>query len=117
MSEATTDRELLELAARAAGHPNARVIKVAGQWMAQTADGVLLNCLHDDGDAFRLATTLRLSVSHYNDASQPHPWLRIEDRNGVWTHAGPSPEFNADPLAATRRAITRAAAEIGREMK
>jgi hypothetical protein len=75
-----TDRESLELAAKAAG--NGFVI---GYW----------NPLTDDGDALRLAVKLNL-------------WEAV--RNG-YQHADSS---DSDPYAATRRAIVRAAAELGR---
>jgi len=82
-----TDRELLELAARAAGLiPN----EFAGN--SHFMDGVLeMWCpLTDDGDALRLAVDLRL-------IKNSHQWLD---------------EFAGH--AATRRAIVRAAAEIGK---
>jgi hypothetical protein len=75
-----TDRELLELAAKAAG--NGFVI---GYW----------NPLADDGDALRLAVKLNL-------------WEAVRDG---YQHAD---SWDSDPYAATRRAIVRAAAEIGR---
>ncbi len=75
-----TDRELLELAAKAAG--NGFVI---GYW----------NPLTDDGDALRLAVALGLTARM--------------SYNGQDYEAA-----NKDPYAATRRAIVRAAAEIGR---
>jgi hypothetical protein len=62
------------------------------------------NPLTDDGDALRLAVKLRLSIGF------PRPdvvWLL--GRKGEVTR---EVVFN-DPYAATRRAIVRAAAEIG----
>ena len=117
-----TDRELLEAAARAAG-------LYADGYRAQHRDGEGWLCvrpadekcpfqsvwspLTDDGDAFRLAMKLRLSITHHHDVSQPNPWLRVADAYGNWKHAGPPDEFNADPATSTRRAIVRAAAAIG----
>ena len=109
------DRELLELAAKAVG------IKAL-----RSPDGVLRDCtggdpamnifaakpwnpLEDDGDALRLAVKLRLVISPTNVtvmAYEPSTMRRGE----VYELVG------ADPLAATRRAIVRAAAEIGRSM-
>jgi hypothetical protein len=101
-----TDRELLELAARAAGYTalwnldGLLVKELGGRW----------NPLTDDGDALRLAVKLRLTVNcSYDDVAlcgqeftQKEVFI---ERNGE------------DPLAATRRAIVRAAAAIGKEMK
>ena len=124
MSEAKTDRELLGLAAKAAGHQNVKTIKVAGQWMAQTADGVLLNYLHDDGDAQRLAVGLGLAVIPYPIYVRPkHSVIvkRYEDSQAVYRGEVKQVEvievYGDDPAAATRRAITRAAAAIGGAMK
>jgi len=87
-----TDRELLELAAKAAG------IEVH---TIEDADGVVhwdgWNPLADDGDALRLAVRLNL-------------WEAVRDG---YQHAD---SLDTDPQAATRRAIVRAAAEIGRSM-
>ena len=90
-----SDRELLELAAKAAG-------EVAGDWIGNPhyMNGVLMrwNPLDDDGDALRLAVKLRLLGSE--DSCLVTAMYEL-----------------GDPLAATRRAIVRAAAEIGRNMK
>lgn len=119
-----TDRELLEMAAKAMhnlGDPNFRNYTMYADRVCLelgSKPGAITGYwkpLTDDGDAFRLAVKLRLSVMHLNDASQPKPWLRVEDQKGRWTHSI-TDEFNADPYAATRLAIVRAAAEIGRNM-
>lgn len=115
-----TDRELLELAAKAYGvilnqQPDEDFLR-ADHSPRGISWNPKWNPLTDDGDALRLAVALRLNVEHYNDSSQPEPWLRVVDRVGRWTHAGPSVEFSADPLAATRRAIIRAAAATGEAM-
>jgi hypothetical protein len=96
-----SDRELLELAAKAAG------IEVH---TIEDADGVVhwdgWNPLTDDGDALRLAVRLR----HFRVG------LGECIGRGAYSHiamlaSGP------DPDAATRRAITRAAAEVGKGME
>ncbi len=103
-----TDRELLELAARAAG------IKHPGGEHSIHNDGRLWDCnglrwwnpLTDDGDALRLAVKLNLCVVHTGigvSVSEAGCHSSIE-------HSHP------DPYAATRRAIVRAAAEIGRNI-
>lgn len=100
-----TDRELLELAAKASG-------ELTASWYGNDAyfDGVLSrwNPLESDGDALRLAVKLRLTVS----------WDRFDDEDYATatpphTHQGYDCMVSQDPYAATRRAITRAAAAIG----
>ncbi len=107
-----TDKELLELAAKAA--------EIESLWW--TKDGNKLfqrnggeqkpwNPLEDDGDALRLAVQLRmvLDTSTGDDIHAQYPF---------GTNYYPlCEEGNPDPYAATRRAITRAAAEIGRSME
>ncbi|HEJ1456490.1 TPA: hypothetical protein SLU67_002757 [Pseudomonas aeruginosa] len=117
------DRELLELAARAAGI-KARWFRV-NQWRQvgghkmQTGQEDVFgthhskpwNPLTDDGDALRLAVKLRLDITFYNGFQE----VAAEPSNGDGMN--PSQEvFTEDPYAATRRAITRAAAEIGKSM-
>lgn len=89
-----TDRELLELAAMAAG------IEFIGMW----------NPLSDDGDAFRLAVKLELRLgTHCNDkmacASDIHGRCEVQ-----------VVEWGDDKYAANRLAIVLCAAEIGKEM-
>ena len=95
-----TDRELLELAAKAAGidgwweQPYLSFIKRSGgPWSP----------LDDDGEALRLALHCGMRVS-----------LRQADADG-----GAIREIgdDLDDCAATRRAIVRAAAEIGKGMQ
>ncbi len=111
-----TDKELLELAAKAAGidiewyAPNVEV------WdFAQVPDW---NPLTDDGDALRLAVKLKLAIHHsfsvgsegaFNVVTVWHPKQTSEE--------GVCIKFECDIYEATRRAIVRAAAEIGKGMK
>lgn len=92
-----TDKKQLELAAKAAG------IKL--KWMTQIGNGVKpdehfisnWHPLTDDGDALRLAVKLGINV--------PTRWEHEKmERCGL------------DVYAATRRAIVRAAAEIGKNV-
>jgi len=111
------DRELLELAALASG-------EVQGEWIGNAAyfDGVLTrwNPLTDDGDALRLAVKLGLHVMQYPIYDEPkHSAIakksaRLLDDTCVDMCVGIE-VYGSDPYAATRRAITRAAAEIGRQ--
>ncbi len=92
-----TDKELLEYAAKAEG--TVQWVEDAGGWCEMEPDGVWAcspwEPLDDDGDALRLAVKLSLIPSY----------VRFIDI------------ISDDPYAATRRAIVRAAAEIGKEMK
>ena len=99
-----TDRELLENAAKAAGYhwplvwPNPSPVDVPHDW----------NPLTDDGDALRLAVKLRLEMSWWKDA------ITVETDNRKASSG--ILKLGGDPYAATRRAIVRAAAEIGKGM-
>lgn len=97
-----TDRELLELASKAAG------IEFDGRFGC-FYDGHLKpwNPLTDDDDALRLA--VKLGVDIYVDDGKSEVWVTESNH--------PIEHFDNDPYAATRRAIVRAAAEIGKEMK
>jgi hypothetical protein len=82
-----SDRELFESAAKAVWNP-----------------------LTDDGDALRLAVKLKIDVMHTNTHS-PQVHALAANKVQVWE------DSTDDPYAATRRAIVRAAAEIGRKME
>ena len=121
------DRELLELAAKAAGHSIVwgDKLNVGGDLidctdMAYIRSGqpdegdVYWNPLDDDGDALRLAVNLCMVIdtdwngganagNAYIDFTEPE--YGYQEGNG-----------KVDRNAATRRAIVRAAAEIGRTM-
>ena len=106
------DRELLELAAKAAGI-NGWFIE-DDEWLGTgitfTDENDCNQCwnpLTDDGDALRLA--VKLGVDIYVDDGKSEVWVT------EFNH--PIEHFDNDPYAATRRAIVRAAAEIGKEMK
>ena len=120
------DRELLELAAKAAGMR----LHVWGTKGAENfADldahqGGRWNPLSDDGDALRLAVKLHISIEHpdpadlgggYVNASICRHRYRYRPLNkySFCVVAG-SEEFPGDLLSATRQAIVLAAAEIGK---
>ena len=89
-----TDKELLELAAKAAGidwfdDPAAK----HGRGLHMKS-GPFWNPLIDDGDAFRLAINLGIDVAKVQ--------IKFWDKHSI------------NPYATTRRAIVRAAAEIGK---
>ena len=114
-----TDRELLEAAARAAGIGDVDFDDcVSGYYPCQfdleSGDPKWWNPILDDGDALRLAVKLGLTVGPSHGATYatiaPCP-DDFEDGNFPIRVAQ---MHNADPYAATRRAIVRAAADIGR---
>ena len=117
------DRELLESAAKAAGYKLERFISALYPYPTiYTVNGKQWDPLTDDGDALRLAAKLRLGIE-FNEASVVASWVddgyeskeiygypdqtQDDDFNIVYT--------NHDKAA--RRAIVRAAAEIGLQMQ
>jgi len=105
-----TDRELLELAAKAAG------IEHYGEYNASgglKTTGGWWNPIDGDSAAFQLAVKLGMMVNVENDIAAvcaTSGWM-----NGQLLPGGVGTEsFGSDPYAATRRAIVRAAAEIGK---
>lgn len=102
-----TDRELLEAAAKAAGLLFKWTPVVQNYTAGKTYIGpIYWNPLDDDCHAFRLAVKLRFSVMSNETAS----W--IAHGIGQMNIAEEYHDGN-DPYAATRRAIVRAAAQIG----
>ena len=109
-----TDRKLLELAAKAAG-AEFEVSDEEGVYLHQPIGGVAgsWNPLNDDGDALRLAVVLSIRLTEFKDTVVKSRGVAWKDGNAscaLWEPEG------TDPFAATRRAIVRAAAEIGKAM-
>lgn len=112
-----TDRELLELAAKAAGMkladevdsyiPGSRAMWVVGPG----GRDAVWNPLNDDGDALRLALAIPACIVIDNDMG----WcgVHLKGARGKYDLVE---QFGNDKKAATRRAIVRAAAEIGKAM-
>ncbi len=101
-----TDRELLELAAKAAELPECGWMGPAFMYVKdnQFKDW---NPLTDDGDALRLAVKLRMDVVSFSHG------VRVDATAFVDCYE----PYNANPYAVTRRAVVRAAAEVGKGMK
>ena len=99
-----TDKELLDLAARAAGINGIHCFGVPPYMGMRLAGGAIWNPLTNDGDALRLAVKV---------LNWPHGGRAFDNAVIAMSAVGKLP---ADPYAATRRAIVRAAAEIGRQM-
>ena len=114
------DREMLELAAKAAemaGHWDEKddgwfVPRVGGGW----ASLIRWDPLQSNSQAFELMVKLNLFVFHGWTHAEGVPLANVVVDNAEQTV--PSGEIKGeDPYAATRRAIVRAAAEIGKGMK
>jgi len=114
----TTDRELLERAAKAAG--------IALTWHEPSCGGgelpyvswgsytpAVWNPLHDDGDALRLAVKLRIEPHFVSDLV--HAVVLQGSDLGEWETVLSDCQLGDDPYAATRRAIVRAAAAMAGE--
>lgn len=106
-----TDKELLELAAKAA------VLAVEWSELYQRferfVDGKYMgawNPLTDDGDALRLAVKLEMDVTHYQNSVEVKAWIAGEYYDFI------SEEVSYCRISATRRAIVRAAAAIGEKL-
>ena len=113
-----TDKEMLEYAAKAAGVELVWHGDTDPWCYAEIAPGIKWNPLTDDGDALRLAVRLGLHARQFPiiDDGFDAPLGMVE----VWRVDDDDPahvEFlrsGDDRLVATRRAIVRAAAEIGK---
>jgi hypothetical protein len=115
-----TDKELLELAAKAAGitlshwdkarNTFAPVIGVAGEWW---------NPLTDDGDALRLVVKLQIDIEWRDGEvlAYRHASADGDCFTAIESAADHDPKIIGTGDRAIRRAITRAAAEIGKAMK
>ena len=105
-----TDRELLGLAAKAAGIAD-------GDVFYDMDNDKEWNPLTDDGDALRLAVKLYIGVRPHG----PDHWQQPNVAVALWDFGDKSGrvtvEHGDDPQRAARRAIVRAAAEIGKVMK
>ena len=113
-----TDKELLELAAKAAG-------LIVRDDVGQSDDGLAIgngdgdlvswNPLADDGDALRLAVKLKIDIEwRYGEVwAYRHASADGDCFSAIEAAADHDPEIIGTGDRATRRAITRAAAAIG----
>jgi hypothetical protein len=113
------DRELLERAAKAAGLRIWWTEEYGGCFLRQAGCPVIWNPLTDDGDAFRLFVRLKFHVNIFK------PWqddlLNVPGFVEIWNDGDSDPLVTEyvdghDYEGATRRAIVRAAAQIGEKM-
>lgn len=105
-----TDRELLEMAAKAAGISIDPI-----DAMHDPSEWVCWNPLTDDGDALRLFTKLPFRELYVSEIGATVRWTRDGSIHGMKCDEYAS-EHGGDLNAATRLAIVRAAAEIGKAM-
>lgn len=115
----STDRELLENAAKAAGYGG--VINFGDEI------GVMVSCgpsaskfqpwnpLTDDGDALRLAVKLRIGICYHHADDNTAVSALVSVAFGH-SFSESHESLGNDPAAATRRAIVRAASSIGGKM-
>lgn len=114
-----TDRELLELAAKAAGITDAtwneRLACV--ETLSLPGFDCYWNPLKDDGHALRLAAKLNIDLE-FTDSFCFAIWYDMDksETHKVKVSYSEYLESEGGKYPATRRAITRAAAEIGRAM-
>ncbi|WP_277963850.1 hypothetical protein [Pseudomonas sp. RIT-To-2] len=124
-----SDRELLELAAKAAGITgldfNYHKREGHGLYFGPRLPyppGIQAMCprywcpLEDDGDALRLAMLLELGVVCKRESDSYERNTSVVTNPYCVNQIRVTQKHLGDPEAATRRAIVRAAAEIGRAM-
>lgn len=125
----TTDRELLELAAKAAGIDAAwlcladeidehagHLAETEGMWLKGArgpSNSAYWNPVADDGDALRLAIVLHIGIRSHG----PNHWQLPSRSVAIWSvgdHGGRVEVAHGDgqEAKATRRAIVRAAVSI-----
>lgn len=104
------DKELLELAAKAAGYEVEWVRNSGCFYRCEEEIGrETFDSLDDDGDALRLAATLRLDVIWFANMQYVTVERRGFGENIGWTD-------DAGRSGALRRAITVVAAQIGKTL-
>lgn len=114
MRKSHKDRELLELAAKAAG-VRLEWDGPPDEWQPIYYEGKTYHSfdpLTDDGDALRLA--IKLGIDLHLPWSPNQVLVQVGERGSV---PFVLERIDGDPISATRRAIVRAAAEIGRGME
>ena len=117
------DRELLKLAAKAAGYcakgwVNNDLVVCNIDSPSEYYDHFRWGPLNDDGDALRLAVKLNLHIAiDAESAGAITVEWDFNEGGGSEQSVEERTPIGGDDYAATRRAIVRAAAEIGRNME
>lgn len=109
-----TDRELLELAAKAIGFESDGESYGQEVWFDKNRGRIHghWNPLEDDGDAFKLAVRLSFCIYQWPYRCQV-TISRHDDEHDLWTNCHLD---DKDQESRVRRAIVCAAAEIGKSM-
>lgn len=126
MTQKITDRELLEFAAKAAGIELGED-RIDSGVSITGPDGrhrhlPRWNPLADDGDALRLAVNLHIDIASYKESGNVHAYSKqlldygTDGAPSYQDHEIMTEPFGDDQMAATRRAIVRAAASIGEQL-
>ena len=115
---AEINRELLKLAAKAAGYELIQYSDHLGWQILDSDEGdtAWFDPINDDGDALRLAVKLYIDIEFFLCATQ----VNFSDAKGDIHHVNvgiSEGTCNGSMAAATRLAIVHAAAEIGRNME
>ena len=110
------DRELLKLAANAAG---IEVVGVVADGIPHRFGGGYWNPLTDDGDAMRLVVKLNIDIEFRESEvwAYRHAFADGECFTATERLADHQPQNCGTGCRATRRAIVRAAAEMGKQME
>lgn len=122
-----TDRELLELAAKAAGYAYTTAHfappgEPGDDWGMVAGVGIYWNPLVHAGQALLMAVQLGMSITPYpvyREDGRHSVIVKQRRRSDTLRESNPTEVveiYGDDPQGATRRAIVRAAAEIGRAM-
>jgi hypothetical protein len=105
------DKQLTEMAAKASFYSIRSKSLADSNSNANPKRDITWNPLKNDGDAHRLAVTLKLTIDHGYDM------VFVNLTTHSFDEAVEAQEsYNGDEYAATRRAIVRAAAIIGRNI-
>lgn len=111
-----TDRELLELAAKAAGFDYEEFLPDDDRPVIEQFDAIIKGLwtpLADDGDRYRLIKALRINI----DFSDQCAWKRLPNGDLIqefWHEDGDDADHS---LGDEPHAVLRVAAEIGKAMK
>lgn len=111
-TEYVEDKQLIELAAKAVELPECGWMGPAFMYVKDN-QFIDWNPLDDSDDALRLAIDLELVVGHDSHDKLAYALVREPYFSASEFYGG----TKLNPYAATRKAITRAAAEIGRNIK
>lgn len=124
-----SDRELLELAAKAAGYSTKFGTNVLRDKLIPPIDTRMVECIKEqffkndwnpliyDADAISLAVRLKIDIEFLQENDHEGEVVTATKNNNIHSICCfENTAMNSDLLTATRRAIVRAAAEIGKTL-